>query len=52
MTEKIPSSLDARELLVRTGKDVFYSKKHEIGGESQMLWGILDAYLQNLEPIP
>ncbi len=52
MSEVIPSSsLDARGLLVHSSKDTFYSKNHEIQGETVMFWWILDAYLQNLEPI-
>lgn len=30
-TEKPLRSLDARELLIRTGKNEFYTQSHEIG---------------------
>lgn len=39
MSEVIPSSsLDARGLLVHSSKDTFYSKNHEIQGETVMFW--------------
>lgn len=44
------SSLDARNLLIYQIDD-FHKKEFEIGGDIQSLWGILDIYLQRLEPV-
>lgn len=52
MPEKSSSPLDARELLVSSGKKEFYTKEHEVWGSYEALWGFLDVYLQNLEPLP
>jgi hypothetical protein len=44
------SVLDARNLLVYQVDD-FHKKQFETKGDIQTLWGILDIYLQRLEPI-
>lgn len=50
MSEISPSSLDARELLSRPIEQ-FHVKLYETWGDFRMLWGIVDIYLQRLDPV-
>lgn len=53
MSEKLPvtsPSLDARTLLSRSMDD-FHAKEYRVEGDFQVLWGIIDIYLDRLEPV-
>lgn len=53
MSEKLPvtsPSLDARTLLSRSMDD-FHAKEYPIEGDFQVLWGIIDTYIDGLETI-